>query len=64
MWNSSKYGDFHVVHYTEMDRENTMDESGLDNAAKEILTGEAVPIDGRWYVAFYADSFSPFVLVY
>ena len=58
------YGDFHVVHYTEMDRENTMDESGLDNAAKEILTGEAVPIDGRWYVAFDADSFSPFVLVY
>ena len=57
-------GDFHVVHYTGMDRENTMDESGLDNAAKEILTGEAVRIDGRWYVAFDADSFSPFVLVY
>ena len=58
------YGDFHVVHYTGMDRENTMDESGLDNAAKEILTGRAVRIDGRWYVAFDADSFSPFVLVY
>ena len=53
------YGDFHVVHYTGMDRENTMDESGLDNAAKEILTGRAVRIDGRWYVAFDADSSPP-----
>ena len=58
------YGDFHVVHYTGMDRESTVGEEGLSGTAKEILNGEAIRIDGRWYVAFDADSFSPFVLVY
>ena len=58
------YGDFHVVHYHTMDRESIVGENDLDDADKEILTGEAVRIDGRWYVAFDADSFSPFVLVY
>ena len=58
------YGDFHVVHYYTMDRESTVGEEGLSGTAKEILNGEAVRIDGRWYVAFDADSFSPFVLVY
>ena len=58
------YGDFHVVHYYTMDRESTVGEEGLSGTAKEILNGEAVRIDGQWYVAFDADSFSPFVLVY
>ena len=61
---ADRRGDFHVVHYTEMDREGIVAEEDLDGAAKEIVTGEAVRIDGRWYVAFDADSFSPFVLVY
>ena len=58
------YGDFHVVHYYTMDRESTVGEEGLSGTAKEILNGEAVRIDGQWYVRFTTDSFSPFVLVY
>ena len=58
------YGDFHVVHYTGMDRESIVGEDDLGSTAKEILTGKAVRIDGQWYVAFATDSFSPFVLVY
>ena len=58
------YGDFHVVHYTGMDRESIVGEDDLDSTAKEILTGKAVRIDGQWYVAFATGSFSPFVLVY
>src|SRR5699024_587639 len=59
---ADRRGDFHVVHYHTMNRESIEDD--LDDADKEILTGEAVRIDGQWYVAFDTDSFSPFVLVY
>ena len=59
---ANRRGDFHVVHYHTMNRESI--ENDLDDADKEILTGEAVRIDGQWYVAFDTDSFSPFVLVY
>ena len=58
------YGDFHVVHYTGMDRESIVGEDDLGSTAKEILTGKAIRIDGQWYVAFTTGSFSPFVLVY
>ena len=61
---ADRRGDFHVVHYHTMDRESIVGENDLDDADKEILTGEAVRIDGQWYVAFDTDSFSPFVLVY
>ena len=59
---ANRRGDFHVVHYHTMNRESI--ENDLDDADKEILTGEAVRIDGQWYVQFTTDSFSPFVLVY
>ena len=56
---------FHVVHYVDMDREDTTGSDDLSTAQKyEPIDLTTTEIDGRWYVKFTTDSFSPFVLVY
>ena len=55
---------FQVVHYYNMNRENTVDADNLHEQAAEVLYGTAVSINGDWYVRFTTDSFSPFVLVW
>jgi len=57
-------GTFQVVHYYNMNRETTVDETALDTQASEVLTGTPVYRNGDWYVRFTTHSFSPFVLVY
>lgn len=59
--------DFHIVHYTGMDRHDEDSIVGMDelaNAPKETPDVRTDTIDGQKYVIFEADSFSPFVLVY
>ena len=58
------YGDFQVVHYVDMNRENTTTEGELAGQRTEVLTGTPVYTNGDWYVRFTTHSFSPFVLVY
>ncbi len=57
-------GDFQVVHYRDMNRENTVDADNLAAQTTEVLTGTPVYTNGDWYVRFTTYSFSPFVLVY
>ena len=56
--------EFHVVHYTEMDRQNTTSESELGNAATIMPETDTTTINGQKYVTFTTESFSPFALVY
>ena len=62
--------EFHVVHYTGMDRENTVDADELSVQDADVKTGEGIVDkvtigDGdQEYVKFTTDSFSPFALVY
>lgn len=59
--------DFHIVHYTGMDRHDEasiVGENELANAPKETPEVRTETIDGQKHVVFEADSFSPFVLVY
>ena len=62
--NADPSGTFQVVHYYNMNRETTVDETALDTQASEVLTGTPVYRNGDWYVRFTTHSFSPFVLVY
>ena len=62
--NADPSGTFQVVHYYNMNRETTVDETALDTQASEVLNGTAERINGDWYVRFTTRSFSPFVLVY
>ena len=61
---------FHVVHYTGMDRENTVDADKLSAQDADVKTGEGIVDkvtigDGdQEYVKFTTSSFSPFALVY
>ena len=57
-------GTFQVVHYRDMNRENTVDADNLAAHTTEVLTGTPVYRNGDWYVRFTTHSFSPFVLVY
>ena len=57
-------GTFQVVHYRDMNRENTVDADNLAAQTTEVLTGTPVYTNGNWYVRFNTNSFSPFVLVY
>ena len=57
-------GTFQVVHYRDMNRENTVDADNLAAQTTEVLTGTPVYRNGDWYVRFTTHSFSPFVLVY
>ena len=60
--------EFHVVHYTGMDRENTVDADKLSAQNADVKTGEdavaKVTIGDQEYVKFTTSSFSPFALVY
>lgn len=62
--NADPSGTFQVVHYYNMNRETTVDDTALDTQASEVLTGTPVYRNGDWYVRFTTHSFSPFVLVY
>lgn len=62
--NADPSGTFQVVHYYNMNRETTVDDTALDTQASEVLNGTAERINGDWYVRFTTRSFSPFVLVY
>ncbi len=65
--NAASNSDFHIVHYTGMDRHDEasiVGENELANAPKETPEVRTETIDGQKYVVFEADSFSPFVLVY
>jgi len=55
---------FHVVHYTEMDRQNTTSESELESAKTIMPDTNTTTINGQKYVTFTTESFSPFALVY
>lgn len=55
-------GTFQVVHYTDMDREETVD--NLSGVETETLTVTKTRINGQVYLTFSVDSFSPFALVY
>ena len=56
--------EFHVVHYTEMDRQNTTSESELESAKTIMPDTNTTTINGQKYVTFTTESFSPFALVY
>ena len=62
--------EFHVVHYTGMDRENTVDADKLSAQAADVKTGEdavekvTIGDQEQEYVKFTTSSFSPFALVY
>ena len=66
--NAAADSEFHVVHYTGMDRENTVDMDNLGQQDAEVKTGEdaveKVTIGDQEYVKFTTSSFSPFALVY
>lgn len=65
--NAASNSDFHIVHYTGMDRHDEasiVGENELANAPKETPEVRTETIDGQKYAVFEADSFSPFVLVY
>ena len=66
--NAAADSEFHVVHYTGMDRENTVDADKLSAQAADVKTGEdaveKVTIGDQEYVKFITSSFSPFALVY
>ena len=55
---------FHVVHYTEMDRQDTTSESELESAKTIMPDTNTTTINGQKYVTFTTESFSPFALVY
>ena len=55
---------FHIVHYTDMDRESTTAQEELGAAKTTVINGTPEKINGRTYIKFETSSFSPFVLVY
>ena len=66
--NAAADSEFHVVHYTGMDREGTVDIDKLEEQQADVKTGagavEKVTIGDQEYVKFTTSSFSPFALVY
>ena len=60
--NAQENDELPVVHYTDMDREETV--TSPDAQEKEIIEGKVVNLDGRLYVQFTTSTFSPFALVY
>ncbi len=68
--NAAADSEFHVVHYTGMDRENTVDADKLSAQAADVKTGEdavekvTIGDQEQEYVKFTTSSFSPFALVY
>ena len=60
--NADPDGDFQVVHYTDMNREGTVD--NLDAVTTQKLETTKVTVNGKDYLTFEVSSFSPFALVY
>ena len=60
--NADPNGDFQVVHYTDMNREGTVDD--LDAVNTQTLKATQVTVNGKAYLTFEVSSFSPFALVY
>ena len=60
--NADPNGDFQVVHYTDMNREGTVDD--LDAVNTQTLKATQVTVNGMAYLTFEVSSFSPFALVY
>ena len=56
--------EFHVVHYTGMDREDVVPADDLSDAAHAFLETNVATVNGEKYVTFTTSTFSPFVLVY
>ena len=56
--------EFHVVHYTDMDREDLVSTEDLSGAAHTSPDASVVDVNGEKYVTFETSSFSPFALVY
>ncbi len=56
--------EFHVVHYTDMDRENLVPTEDLSKAKHTSPDASVVDVNGEKYVTFETSSFSPFALVY
>ena len=55
-------GEFQVVHYTDMDREETVDDLTAVETEKPTVIKKT--IDGQVYLTFTTTGFSPFALVY
>ena len=60
--NADPDSDFQVVHYTDMNREGTVD--NLDAVTTQTLKATKVTVNGKDYLTFEVSSFSPFALVY
>ena len=60
--NADPDGDFQVVHYTDMNREGTVDD--LNAVTTQTLKATQVTVNGKAYLTFEVSSFSPFALVY
>ena len=61
---AAENSEFHVVHYTDMDRENLVSTEDLSGAAHTSPDASVVDVNGEKYVTFETSSFSPFALVY
>ena len=55
--------EFYIVHYTGLDRDSVITADALDNAAKDIISGDEIKVENG-YITFDVSSFSPFALVY
>ena len=62
--NAAADSEFHVVHYTDMDREDLVSTEDLSGAAHTSPDASVVDVNGEKYVTFETSSFSPFALVY
>ena len=62
--NAAENSEFHVVHYTDMDREDLVSTEDLSGAAHTSPDASVVDVNGEKYVTFETSSFSPFALVY
>lgn len=55
---------YEIIHYTGMDRLDTVATGDLVDMKPEKISGNLVTVDGKNYIQFETTSFSPFVLVY
>ena len=55
--------EFYIVHYTGLDRDDTITSEELASATKDIISGDEITVENG-YITFNVSSFSPFALVY
>ena len=55
--------EFYIVHYTGLDRDDTITSEELASATKAIISGDEITVEDG-YITFDVSSFSPFALVY